>query len=157
MNTQAARDEDQHWMRKALALAQRGAVADEVPVGAVLVLDGEIIGEGFNQPISAKDPSAHAEIVALRAAARKLGNYRLPETRLYSTLEPCPMCAGAIIHARVECLVFGARDEKWGACGSLLDIPGCGGLNHKLQVRGGVLADESAQLLRKFFKAKRSQ
>ena len=155
MNTPAGSEEDQHWMGKALDLARRGAEAEEVPVGAVLVFDGEIIGEGFNQPISATDPSAHAEMLALRAAARRLGNYRLPGTRLYSTLEPCPMCAGAIIHARIECLVFAARDEKWGACGSLLDIPGCGGLNHTLQVRGGVLADEAAQLLRTFFKAKR--
>jgi len=126
-------EEDQHWMRQALVLARRGAQADEVPVGAVLVRDGEIVGEGFNQPITAMDPCAHAEILALRAAARKLGNYRLPGTRLYSTLEPCPMCAGAIIHARVESLVYGARDEKWGACGSILDIPGCGALHHRLQ------------------------
>lgn len=142
-------------MFQALALAQRGAEAGEVPVGAVLVRDGECLGAAYNRPISEQDPSAHAEMLALREACRTLGNYRLPGTRLYSTLEPCPMCAGALIHARVECLVYGARDEKWGACGSILDIPACEALNHRLQVRGGVLAGEAAQLLQEFFKARR--
>ena len=142
-------------MGKALELARSAGDADEVPVGAILILDGEIIGRGYNQPISAQDPSAHAEIMAIRAGARQLGNYRLPGSQLYSTMEPCPMCAGAIVHARIKRLVFAARDEKWGACGSLFDIPGCEGLNHKLEVQGGVMADESAELLRSFFKMKR--
>jgi len=156
MSVAVADDADEFWMREALELAQRAGAAGEVPVGAVLVGAGGVIAKGYNQPITAVDPSAHAEIIALRAAAQKLGNYRLPGTRLYSTLEPCPMCAGALIHARVERLVYGARDEKWGACGSLLDIPGCAGLNHRLEVRGGVLADESAHLLRHFFRSRRS-
>ena len=142
-------------MGKALGLARLAGEADEVPVGAILVMDGEIIGQGYNQPISAQDPSAHAEIIAIRAGARHLSNYRLPGSQLYSTMEPCPMCAGAIVHARIKRLVYAARDEKWGACGSLFDIPGGEGLNHKLQVQGGVMAEESAQLLRSFFKMRR--
>ncbi len=146
---------DEFWMRQALDLAHSAAAAGEVPVGAVLVSGGVVVGTGYNQPISAQDPSAHAEMIALRSAAQQLGNYRLPGTHLYSTLEPCPMCAGALIHARVEHLVYGARDEKWGACGSLLDIPGCQGLNHQMTVQGGVLEAEAANLLRSFFKARR--
>ncbi len=154
--TETIVEQDEYWMRQALALARRGADAEEVPVGSVLVYEGAIIGAGFNRPIAAVDPSAHAEILALREGARRIGNYRLPGTCLYSTMEPCPMCAGAIIHARVERVVYGARDEKWGACGSIIDIPGCSGLNHKFQVQGGVLAQESAELLRLFFKARRN-
>ena len=142
-------------MGKALELARSAGDVDEVPVGAVLILNGEIIGQGYNQPISAQDPSAHAEIIAIRAGARHLSNYRLPGSQLYSTMEPCPMCAGAIVHARIKRLVYAARDEKWGACGSLFDIPGCVGLNHKLQVQGGVMAEESVELLQSFFKLKR--
>jgi tRNA(adenine34) deaminase len=155
MNSPVRSEQDQYWMGKALELARSAGDADEVPVGAILVLDDVIIGEGYNQPISAQDPSAHAEIMAIRAGARLQGNYRLPGTQLYSTMEPCPMCAGAIVHARIKRLVYAARDEKWGACGSLFDIPGCAGLNHKLQVQGGVMADESAELLRSFFKLRR--
>jgi len=155
MNTVAQDDADQHWMCRALELAVQGAAAGEVPVGAVLVREGRVIGEGYNWPIAAQDPSAHAELLALRAACRNVGNYRLPGTRLYSTLEPCPMCAGALVHARVAGLVYGARDPKWGACGSVLDIPGCAGLNHRPQVRGGVLEAEAAALLQEFFRARR--
>ncbi len=155
MNNPQHSEQDQYWMGKALELARCAGDLDEVPVGAILVMDGEIIGEGYNQPISAQDPSAHAEIMAIRAAARHLSNYRLPGSQIYSTMEPCPMCAGAIVHARIRRLVYAARDEKWGACGSLFNIPGCEGLNHKLQVQGGVMAEESAQLLRSFFKLRR--
>jgi tRNA(adenine34) deaminase len=143
-------------MRRALALAEAGAAAGEVPVGAVLVRDGAVLGEGFNRPIGDSDPSAHAEMVALRAAARSIGNYRLAGTTLYVTMEPCVMCAGAIVHARVARLVFGAEDPKWGGCASVFRILEPGRLNHDVIVKGGVLAAESASLLQRFFKARRS-
>lgn len=143
------------WMRRALALADRAANEGEVPVGAVLVRDGELLGEGWNQPISAADPTAHAEIVALRDAARVCNNYRLPGSTLYVTLEPCTMCAGAMVHARVETLVFAAREPRAGVVCStcaLLDEPW---YNHRVNWLEGVLADESSSRLRAFFKARR--
>ncbi len=146
---------DLTFMRRALALARYAEAAGEVPVGAVVVQGEEILGEGWNQPIRARDPSAHAEIVALRAAAARAGNYRLPDTTLYVTLEPCPMCAGAIVQARVARVVFGADDPRSGAARSvfrLLDTPA---LNHRTEIVSGVLAEECAALLKRFFQAKR--
>jgi tRNA(adenine34) deaminase len=147
--------DDQRWMRRALALAAEGASAGEVPVGAVVVREGVVLGEGYNRPIADADPSAHAEMVALRVAARAVGNYRLTGATLYVTMEPCPMCAGAIVHARVARVVFGARDEKWGACGSVLHVLEPGRLNHDVALVGGLLAEESAALLRTFFRRRR--
>ena len=144
-------------MRRALELAQSAEGAGEVPVGAVLVAsDGQIIGEGWNRPIGAHDPTAHAEIVALRAAANAAGNYRLPGTTLYVTLEPCPMCAGAIVHARVERVVFATSDPRSGAAGSVFDLlPSDERFNHYTRCEGGVLAQESADMLRRFFRVRR--
>ncbi len=142
-------------MRAALDLAREAAAADEVPVGAVVVVAGEIVGRGFNQPILRHDPTAHAEIMALRAAADRLGNYRLPNSTLYVTLEPCVMCSGAIMHARVERVVFGARDPKTGAAGSVVDLFGEERLNHHTEIQGGVLAEECGALLSAFFAARR--
>jgi tRNA(adenine34) deaminase len=142
-------------MRRALALADRAAEEGEVPVGALVVRDGTLLGEGWNQVISTQDPSGHAEIVALRDAAAVVGNYRLPETTLYVTLEPCTMCAGAMVHARVEQLVFGAKEPRAGViCStcSLLDEPW---FNHRVRWQGGVLADESSARLQDFFQARR--
>ncbi len=147
--------DDGRWMRQALALADRAEAAGEVPVGAVLVRDGEVVGEGWNRPIGTHDPTAHAEIEALRDAARRLANYRLPGTTLYVTLEPCAMCAGAILHARVARVVFGARDPKGGAAGSVFDLLGTDRLNHRVEVTAGVLAEESAQRLQAFFQSRR--
>jgi tRNA(adenine34) deaminase len=147
---------DEDWMRLALALAHRAAEEDEVPVGAILVLDGEIIGEGWNRPIGAHDATAHAEIQALRDACRRAGNYRLPGTTLYVTLEPCVMCAGAIIHARVGQVIYGAPDPKAGACGSVFHLlPSDGRFNHRTECRGGVLAEHCGEALRAFFRARR--
>lgn len=146
---------DDNFMRRALELAARAETDDEVPVGAVLVRDGEIVGEGWNHPIGAHDPTAHAEIVALRAGGDALTNYRLPETTLYVTLEPCIMCAGAIVHARVKRLVFGATDPKAGAAGSITDILALSLLNHRVDVEGEVLAPEASAMLRQFFAARR--
>ena len=142
-------------MRRALLLAARARDAGEVPVGAVLVKADQIIGEGWNQPIGSHDPSAHAEIIALRAAAQSFANYRLTDTTLYVTLEPCAMCAGAIIQARVKRIVYGAADPKAGAAGSVFDILGTVRLNHVVEITGGVLADECSSLLRDFFAARR--
>ncbi len=144
-------------MNEALALAREAASFDEVPVGAVVVREGEIIGRGFNRPISRRDPTAHAEIVALREAAGVLGNYRLPGCEIYVTLEPCVMCAGAILHARLSRLVFAARDPKTGACGSVINLFDEMRLNHHALVQGGLLASESAALLSSFFAAKRGR
>lgn len=138
-----------------MALAQRAATEGEVPVGAVLVKDGELIGEGYNRPITDHDPSGHAEMIALRAAAKAIGNYRLTGTTLYVTLEPCVMCAGAITHARVQRLVFGAADPKAGAVHSLYDVIANPRLNHQVEWTGGVLEVECGQLLRDFFRARR--
>ena len=142
-------------MREALELARKAAAAGEVPVGAVVVSAGQVIGRGFNQPISGHDPTAHAEIVALRDAAQQMGNYRLGDCELYVTLEPCVMCSGAIMHARIARLVYGAPDPKTGACGSVVDLFAETRLNHHTQVTGGVLADDAAQLLQQFFAARR--
>lgn len=147
------RDED--WMRHALGLAQKAADQGEVPVGAVLIRDGEILGEGWNQPISLHDPSAHAEMLALRAGGIAAGNYRLPGSVLYVTLEPCPMCVGAMIHARVERVVFGAFDPKTGAAGSAFNLLGDERHNHRISVSGGVLEEACAEALRAFFRARR--
>jgi tRNA(adenine34) deaminase len=151
----APADNDTRWMRRALDLAGQAAAVGEVPVGAVLVRDGAVIGEGFNQPISSHDPTAHAEIVALRAAAKAVGNYRLPDTTLYVTLEPCTMCIGALIHARVGRLVFAAREPRAGAVVSTLQLCGHPGYNHNLAWSEGVLAEEGSALLTAFFKARR--
>jgi tRNA(adenine34) deaminase len=146
---------DEAFMREALELAKLTAGRGEVPVGAVVVRDGEIIGRGCNAPISARDPTAHAEIAALRDAARALDNYRLGGCTLYVTLEPCAMCAGAIMHARIARLVFGAADPKTGACGSVADLFAEPRLNHHAEVTRGVLADEAGRLLSDFFAARR--
>ncbi len=143
------------FMRRALQWAQRAAVAGEVPVGAVLVRDGEVLGEGANAPIERRDPTAHAEIVALRAAALRVGNYRLPGTTLYVTIEPCTMCAGALIHARVDTLVFGAREPRAGAIVSHAAVIDNAGLNHRVAFVEGILVDECQQLLKTFFRARR--
>ena len=144
-------------MREALGQARLAQEAGEVPVGAVLGLDGEIVGRGFNQPITSCDPSAHAEIMALRDAGRRLGNYRLPGSTLYVTLEPCAMCSGAIMHARVERVVFGARDPKTGAVGSVVDLFAEARLNHHATVEGGVLAEECGTMLSAFFASRRGK
>jgi len=144
-------------MREALTLAREAAGADEVPVGAVMVLDGQIVGRGFNQPIGRHDPTAHAEVMALRDAAARVGNYRLPGSTLYVTLEPCVMCSGAIMHARVGRVVFGARDPKTGAAGSVIDLFGEARLNHHADIVGGVLAEECGALLSGFFAARRAR
>jgi len=149
--------DDENFMRAALALAREAATLDEVPVGAVVVVDGDIVGGGFNQPISRSDPTAHAEVIALRAAAARLGNYRLPGATLYVTLEPCVMCAGAIMHARIGRIVFGARDPKTGAAGSVIDLFSEARLNHHADIEGGVLADECGALLSGFFATRRAR
>lgn len=142
-------------MRRALALACHAEAAGEVPVGAVVVQDGEVIGEGWNQPIRAHDPSAHAEMVAMRAAAAHLRNYRLPGTTLYVTLEPCAMCAGAIVQARVARVVFGATDPKAGAAGSVFQLLDSTVLNHRTEITSGVLGEECGRLLKDFFRSRR--
>lgn len=146
---------DEEWMREALLLARQAEAAGEVPVGAVLVKDGKLIGSGWNQPIGAHDPTAHAEVMALRAAAKAAGNYRLVDTTLYVTLEPCAMCAGALVHARVARLVYGTADPKTGAAGSVFDLVRTDKLNHRLEVEGGVLAEDCGALLRTFFASRR--
>ena len=142
-------------MLEALELARRAALAREVPVGAVVVQDGVIVGRGFNQPISRHDPTAHAEVMALRDAAQHLGNYRLTKCDLYVTLEPCGMCAGAIMHARIARVFFGATDAKTGACGSVVNLFGEARLNHHTAVSGGLLAEQSTGLLKEFFARRR--
>ena len=142
-------------MQRALALADHAAAAGEVPVGAVLVRDGEELGAGWNAPVARNDPTAHAEIVALRAAGAAAGNYRLPGSTLYATMEPCPMCAGAIVQARVARVVYAAKDERWGAVESVFDILGSRRLNHHVDCEGGLLAEESMRRLREFFAARR--
>ncbi|WP_260294977.1 tRNA adenosine(34) deaminase TadA [Sedimenticola hydrogenitrophicus] len=147
---------DEAFMRQAIALARRAEAEGEVPVGAVLVANGEVIGEGWNRPITANDPTAHAEIMALRDAGQRMKNYRLPGTTLYVTLEPCPMCAGAIVHSRVSRVVFGATDPKGGAAGSVFNLlPSDQRFNHYVQAEGGVLAGACAELLRAFFRSRR--
>lgn len=153
--SEPAGDHDRYWMSRALDLARRAAEVGEVPVGAVLVRSDELIGEGWNQPISTCDPTAHAEVMALRAAAARVGNYRLVDSTLYVTLEPCPMCAGAIVHARVGRVVFGAADPRAGAAGTVFDLLQCAALNHRAEVIAGVLGDACGALLRDFFRARR--
>ena len=149
---------DQVFMKRALELARKAESQGEVPVGAVLVRNGEIIGEGWNQPILQHDPTAHAEIMALRSAGQNMENYRLPATTLYVTLEPCPMCAGAIIHARVDRLVFAAADPRTGAAGSVFDLlPSDERFNHRTVIESGVLAEEASTMLKEFFQKKRQK
>ncbi|MEI9751703.1 tRNA adenosine(34) deaminase TadA [Moellerella wisconsensis] len=150
-------ERDQYWMRYAMQLAKKAQDIGEIPVGAVLVKNDQLIAEGWNRPISDNDPTAHAEVIALRAGGERLVNYRLLDTTLYVTLEPCVMCAGAMIHGRVGRLVYGASDFKTGACGSLLDVIGHPGMNHRIEVVSGVLAEECADLLSQFFKLRREQ
>jgi tRNA(adenine34) deaminase len=148
---------DEDFMGQALDLAREAAAAGEVPVGALVVIEGQVVGRGFNQPILRNDPTAHAEIIALRDAGQRLGNYRLPGATLYVTLEPCAMCSGAIMHARIARLVFGAADPKTGAVGSVIDLFAEARLNHHATVEGGVLADTCSRLLSDFFAARRNQ
>lgn len=146
---------DLFWMQRALELAQKAQSLGEVPIGAVLVKDDQIIGEGYNTPIGRHDPTAHAEIMALRDAAQRLGNYRLLNTTLYVTIEPCIMCAGALVHARIKEVVFGAAEPRTGAGGSVFDILQSSKLNHQVSIRSGVMAEECVTLLQEFFKQRR--
>lgn len=148
---------DELWMEEALRQAQRALEAGEVPVGAVVIRAGEIVGRGFNRNLSDSDPTAHAEILALRQAARALGNHRLLECEMFATLEPCPMCAGALVHARLRRLVYGADDPKAGAVHSVLPVLNHPGLNHSMEVEGGVLGGRCAELLQAFFRARRGE
>ena len=152
----ATDDLDELYMRRALALAACGEAAGEVPVGAVLVHEGRVIAETWNRPISLDDPTAHAEILALRAGGETLGNYRLPGATLYVTLEPCAMCAGAMVHARIGRLVYGAADPRAGAVDSNIGLLRAAGLNHRVAVTGGVLGEECGVRLQAFFRARRS-
>ena len=144
-------------MQRALELATEGELQGEVPVGAVLVRNGEIIGEGFNSPIGQHDPTAHAEIQAIRQAARNMQNYRLPETTLYVTLEPCSMCAGALVHSRIERLVYATKDEKAGACGSVFNVISCNDKTHRVQCEQGLYEQQSSAVIRNFFKRRRTE
>ena len=146
---------DERWMRQALQLAARAEQMGEVPVGALVVRDGRVLGEGWNQPIATRDPTAHAEILALRHAAAAVGDYRLGGATLYVTLEPCPMCAAAIAHARIARLVFGAWDPRQGAAGSVFDLVASEAMNHRVDAFGGVLSEECSALLRRFFAGRR--
>ncbi len=146
---------DDVFMREALSLALDAAAAGEVPVGAVVVKDGAVVGRGHNRPVAGRDPTAHAEVMAMRDAAERIGNYRLAECMLYVTLEPCAMCAGAIMNARISRVVYGAADPKSGACGSVVDLFAEVRLNHHATVVGGVMAEEAAKLLQDFFSARR--
>lgn len=146
---------DQSWMQHALKLARCAAAAGEVPVGAVIVRDGDILGQGYNRNLIDNDPTAHAEIVALRDAAARAGNHRLVGAVMFATVEPCAMCAGATIHARLARLVYGASDPKAGAAGSVLEVINHPGLNHRMELTGGVLADDCSEILRAFFQSRR--
>jgi tRNA(adenine34) deaminase len=146
---------DQQYMRMAIEQAQLAAQSGEVPVGAVLVKDGQVISKAFNKPIANHDPSAHAEMLALREAALAEDNYRIPGSTLYVTLEPCAMCSGAMLHARIDRVVYGASDPKTGAAGSVLDIFASKQINHQTSVEGGIMSEECGQLLRDFFKGRR--
>jgi len=154
--TQPAATSDERMMQAALELARQAEAAGEVPVGAIVVRNGEIVGRGFNAPIGQHDATAHAEIRALREASRLAGNYRLPDCDLFVTLEPCAMCAGAILHARIRRVVFGARDPKTGACGSIVDLFAEPRLNHQTTVEAGVSADACGALLSRFFSSRRA-
>ena len=146
---------DTEFMRRALELARLARDRGEVPVGAVVVLDGQVIGEGFNQPIGASDPTAHAEIVALRDAASRIGNYRLSGASMYVTIEPCQMCVGAMVHARIARLVFGTREPKAGAIESAMQAHDHPALNHRMTAEGGMLEDECRELIQEFFRSRR--
>ena len=146
---------DSDWMRRALELAVRAEAEGEVPVGALVVRDDEVLGEGWNQPVALRDPTAHAEVLALRAAAQRIGDYRLGGATLYVTLEPCPMCAAAIAHARIARLVFGAWDPRQGAAGSAFNLVASEALNHRVDAFGGVLSEECGAMLKRFFEARR--
>lgn len=148
-------EQDRHWMEHAITLARRAAALGEVPVGAVLMRAGEVLGQGYNCPIGACDPTAHAEIVALRQASIRMGNYRLPGSTLYVTLEPCPMCAGAIIHARLQRVVFGAFDPRAGAGGTVFNLLQAEPLNHRVKITAGLAEDICGELLRDFFRRRR--
>ena len=148
---------DEDYMRAAIELAREAGANEEVPVGAVVVLNGDIVGRGFNQPICRRDPSAHAEIMALRDAGARLGNYRLPGCELYVTLEPCAMCAGAIMHSRIARVVYGAADPKTGVAGSVVDLFAEPRLNHHATIERGVLGDECGRMLSSFFAARRNK
>jgi tRNA(adenine34) deaminase len=148
--------QDDVFMGLAIEQAKKAATAGEVPVGAVMVYDGRVIGAGFNQPIALHDPSAHAEMLAIREAARSLENYRIPQSTLYVTLEPCAMCCGAMLHARVKRVVFGATDPKTGMAGSVGNVFALKAINHQTEVEGGVMADACGNLLKEFFKQRRS-
>lgn len=148
---------DRFWMMQALIRARKAELQNEIPVGAVLVKDNQLIGEGWNQPITLDDPSAHAEMLAIRDGAKALGNYRLPGTTLYVTLEPCPMCAGLLVHSRIERLVFGATDLKTGCAGSIMDLLRHEKLNHQIEVSSGVLEAECSELISAFFRRRRAQ
>ncbi len=149
--------QDEQWMRLALKEARKALQAEEVPVGAVVVSQGMLIGRGHNQPMATNDPTAHAEIIALREAATRMGNYRLPEASLYVTLEPCMMCVGAMVQARIKMLFYGAPDPKAGAISSTQDIARMPGLNHRFAVTSGVMEKECRQLLQDFFQRKRGE
>lgn len=148
-------EQQQYWMARALELARHAESEGEVPVGAVIVLDNEIIGEGWNQPISSLDATAHAEIIALRQACENQQNYRLPGACMYVTLEPCVMCAGALVHARIDTLYYATNEPKTGAAGSCVDVFNLPNLNHRVRCQSGLLAEQSSQLLRAFFRARR--
>ena len=148
---------DEYWMQKALEQARKAESEDEVPVGAVIVKDNQLIAEGWNHPIQAHDPSAHAEMMVMRNAGQVLNNYRLIDTTLYVTLEPCPMCVGAMIHARIKRLVFGAYDLKTGAAGSVFELLQSDKHNHKVEITAGVLEDDCRNILQKFFRNKRKK
>jgi tRNA(adenine34) deaminase len=150
-------EDDLHWMQYALQLADKAEQSGEIPVGAVLVKEGVVLGEGWNQSIQLNDPSAHAEMIAIRQAAEKIGNYRLIDCTLYVTLEPCAMCAGLLVHSRVKRLVFGAKDAKTGAAGSVLDIVRHPVLNHQLDVLDGPLVQQCADKLSEFFRRRRAE
>ncbi|WP_462159213.1 tRNA adenosine(34) deaminase TadA [Pseudoalteromonas sp. GB56] len=149
--------DDQYWMQKALECAQRAEAIDEIPVGAVLVKDDELIAQGWNQSITLNDPSAHAEMMAIRDAGKALNNYRLIDCTLYVTLEPCSMCAGLLVHSRIKRLVFGATDLKTGSAGSIMNLVQEPRLNHQLEVTSGVLAEQCAEQLSAFFKRRRQE
>ena len=150
-------DLDYAFMKRAFELAEQAEQIGEIPIGAVLTLDDNIIGEGYNRSITDNDPTAHAEIVAIRQAAKKNQNYRLPKTTLYVTLEPCSMCAGAIVHSRVQRLVYGAKDEKTGACGSMFNVISTNDKNHRVLPDPGLMAEEAASMLSNFFKRRRAE
>jgi len=150
-------NEDAKWMQRAFELGKKAKEHEEVPVGAVIVHENKIIGEGWNQPISSQDPTAHAEIIALRDAGNNVGNYRLPDATMYVTLEPCSMCAGAIVHARLAKVVLAVADPKTGACGSVFNLLQTDELNHKVEIDKGIMEDECRLLIQTFFKEKRKK